>query len=278
VPARCGDENKPPEDNTICGIDRRPLLPITLIGSTLLGGICMFGVQLPLLRNISGGHWLWLSALFMFLYVVTLVCMFYCALSDPGMLRPEVQASAGLPNGSLPKRAHKTWLYSLPIRRYDHYCKWLTNCIGLLNHREFVVLVVGLVTIGVAGAAVDVFLAFTDLFWGTWLEWLAEVLILAHLAYSIGMLTLAGPVLGLHIGFISRNELAQEWKNDMFYVVRTPEGDVLSVGELSDEEFNKNFDNFLYDRSRNEFDQGIEKNCMDFWCTPRWTADQLGDF
>ena len=25
-----------------------------------------------------------------------------------------------------------------PIRRYDHYCRWLTNAVGLLNHREFV--------------------------------------------------------------------------------------------------------------------------------------------
>ncbi|CAE7257996.1 cdc48 [Symbiodinium natans] len=32
--------------------------------------------------------------------------------------------------GPNPRRAHKSWQYGRPIRRYDHYCKWLNNVIG----------------------------------------------------------------------------------------------------------------------------------------------------
>lgn len=45
-------------------------------------------------------------------------------------------------------------------QRYDHYCRWLTNVIGLLNHREFFVMLVGLIAIAVAGVGVDAMLMF----------------------------------------------------------------------------------------------------------------------
>merc|ERR1719409_1155399 len=94
--------------------------------------------------------------------------MVYCAMCDPGQLKREDQRNAYMTlqgaSGSaeipeelpLPRRCHKTWLYALPIRRYDHYCRWLTNCIGLMNHREFVVMCTGLVLIGSLGSIVDV--------------------------------------------------------------------------------------------------------------------------
>lgn len=275
LPDQCGEEAKPPQDTHTFCIDCRPALPVALLGSTVVGGVCFFLVQLPLIQEMSGSACWILVASFLVLYLVTTACLVYCAVSDPGTLGPEVLLEAQLEQGRLPPRTHKSWQYRQPIRRYDHYCKWLTNCIGLLNHREFVVMVTGLVVIGVAGAAVDMLLALTGLFWG---RWLAEIFIIAHLAYSLGIVTLAGPILGLHIGFISRNELAQEWKNDEFYVYRTPEGEVVQVHNLSDEEFSKRFDEFLYDRSLNHWDNGIERNCFDFWCTPRWAPDQLGDF
>merc|ERR1719395_339401 len=119
--------------------------------------------QRPLLRQLIGSSTA-LTLLIFMLYGVTLFTMAYCALCDPGQLqRQDQQARQQLlqegmsPKQELPmpKRAHKAWLYALPIRRYDHYCRWLTNVIGLLNHREFVVMCIGLVTIGTIGIAVD---------------------------------------------------------------------------------------------------------------------------
>merc|ERR1719517_412974 len=104
--------------------------------------------------------------------------MLYRALTNPGELQKDYSPPPGAalinaksssnecgtdteedgPDRSLPRRAHKCWQYDQPIRRYDHYCRWLTNVIGLLNHREFLVMVVGLVAIGVFGMALDTFL------------------------------------------------------------------------------------------------------------------------
>ena len=114
----------------------------------------------------------------------------------------------------VPRREHKSWQYSRPIRRYDHYCKWLQNVIGLLNHREFVVMVGGLLLIGVLGIMVDIWLAIL----------IAEkgffrfgVVVSLHLVYSVALLVIAGPIFKIHFGPIWRNEMAQKWKKKEHY-------------------------------------------------------------
>jgi len=115
------------------------------------------------------------------------------------------------------------------------------------------------------------------LFHGT--TWESVLAIFLHLLYSLVLCGLAGPILHLHVGFISRNELANEWKQHDYYVVRTDSGEVLPVGEISnDDDFNRNFDYFYYDPDKNPFDQGLENNCWAFWCTARWETGQLGEF
>merc|ERR1719510_1109335 len=93
-----------------------------------------------------------------------------------------------------------------------------------------------------------------------------------HLAYSVMLTALAAPILRLHIGFISRNELANEWKRNEFYVITSARtGKSVPVNDLSDDEFNERFDAFEYDKKRNVYDKNIPSNCWTFWCTPRWT-------
>merc|ERR1719410_315765 len=238
---------------------------------------------------------------FLALYIVTLLNMAYAALRQPGQLKyePHHEAYARLQEGSgcrltedtchgdgapeeqqdppLPKWCHKTWQYPLPIRRYDHYCRWLANCIGLLNHREFVIMLIGLVAIGVLGSLLDVFLVIatareTD-------HWRTSVFLVLHLAYSLILTSLVGPIFRLHVGFISRNELANEWKRHDYYVVTSRQtGKPIAVNELSDDEFNERFDAFEYDKTKNPFDRGTCSNCWAFWCTPRWSRGQLGEF
>lgn len=219
---------------------------------------------------------------FLMLYIVTLGCMAYCAMCDPGQLsrdhlrvaHPNIQDSEEAPPT---RRAHKTWLYKLPIRRYDHYCRWLTNCIGLLNHREFVVMCLGLVSIGGLGFMLDFLLLLEQVRAGARLS--MDMFLLLHLFYSACVVTLAGPILRLHLGFVSRDELAQEWKNNLFYVTLSAKsGKLVAVNDLSDNEFNETFDSFEYDPARNPFDRGLWMNLWNFWCIPRWTTGQLGDF
>jgi hypothetical protein len=285
-PEECGDEKRPPrEDNLVCGIDRRPLLPVLLASSTLTGALHMMVLQFPLLREFFDGAYI-IRAFFLVLYAVTLACMAYCALCDPGQLKETTKAAAALmmsdkdgaaEDHPLPKRAHKTWLYKLPIRRYDHYCRWLTNCVGLLSHREFVVMCIGLVSIGVFGGMLDIFLVLLTARQGT--AWVTGLFLMLHVTYSMMLTALAGPILRLHIGFICRNELANEWKRNDFYVVTSSKtGLPVPVNDLSDDEFNERFETFEYDKNRNIFDKGCVTNCFSFWCTPRWDPSQSGEF
>merc|ERR1719188_2905624 len=108
--------------------------------------------------------------------------MTYCSFSDPGQLQRDRGQGGRLGKLSarsdkqdpfademgMPKRAYKSWQYKRPVRRYDHYCRWLANCIGLLNHREFVAMLVGLVLIGGLGIVVDVLLTVAMVNRGFW--------------------------------------------------------------------------------------------------------------
>merc|ERR1719418_146633 len=111
--------------------------------------------------------------------------MAWCAFADPGQLRKDQQASI------TPKRAYKSWQYKRAIRRYDHYCRWLSNCIGLLNHREFLAMLCGLVAIGILGIILDVFLLITTA--REMDHWTTSLLLVLHLAYSLILTSLVGP-------------------------------------------------------------------------------------
>merc|ERR1719401_156304 len=127
----------------------------------------------------------------------------------------------------------------------------------------------GLVTIGALGCLLDLALVILTSHWGS--QWMVAFFLILHLTYSVIVVALASPILRLHIGFILRNELANEWKRNDFYVITSARtGKATPVNELDDEEFNDRFDTFEYDRSRNIFDKGPSANCWTFWCTPRW--------
>lgn len=286
----CGDENRAPL------IDKGPILPCLLASSTSAGAVCMIVLQVPLLKTLAGignglPNFLYVT------YVITMVCMAYAGLCDPGQLRrdhlqnmcpalEEGESRSGnmdkdeIDFGALPKRTHKTWLFRLPIRRYDHYCKWVRNCIGLLNHREFIIMCTGLMIISILGSVLDVLLLFYLLrAHMNSHQWVSFSITLLHFMYSVALLMLAAPILRLHVGFISRNELAAEWKRNIFYVVPGSRADeFIPVNDLSDDEFNEQFDSFIYDPSRNPYDQGCIQNCLLFWCIARCSQNQMGDF
>eukprot|EP00434_Breviolum_minutum_P002386 symbB.v1.2.002110.t1/scaffold114.1/size323002/16 len=243
-----GAEDKgPSQDYTYCGVDLKPVLPVALAVSTVIGGLCVLLVQIPMLARFTSLPQVWLSAPFGVVYGIVLGCMAYCAFSDPGQVKKTRNKKIGAVGGmdieeGMPRRAHKSWQYSRPIRRFDHYCKWLQNVIGLLNHREFVIMVGGLLLIGVLGIMVDIWLAILITEKGFY-EF--EIVVALHLGYSVALLAIDGPIFKIHFGLISRNETAQEWKKNEHYVANnTSIGDNVPVEDLEDDEYNELFDRF----------------------------------
>lgn len=215
----------------------------------------------------------WFTIVFSIIYSVPLAAFFYTGFVDAGQLDHSAWLAVKTPR---PKRAHKAWQYDRPIMRYDHYCRWVTNCIGLRNHREFFIMVTGFFFVAVAGAALDVILL---IHYVPMRGWVSISLLTMHLVYSLIFGYFVIPIYRIHVTFVSRNELAHEWKNDEFYIVRDElTGEPISVKELDSDTFNAKFDSFEYDPTLNQYDHGCAQNCCLFWCTSRHSADQKGDF
>lgn len=259
---------------------RRRLLPAALVGSTAGGAVCMATAHRAALTTVlGGGGALRIAGAFLLLDAVTLGCMAYAALVDPGQLNEE-QSQQQEP----PRRSHKTWQYERRVRRFDHYCRWLTNAIGLRNHREFLVMVVCLVANAVLGVAMDLALAPAYYCahgpgWHTapWYPSIQGALVV-HLVVQAILAYYAIPILRLHVGFVSRNELAQEWKEDTNYVVFDENGEPRDIDDLDEEEYDELYDDFVYVKERNVWDQGCMRNWMLFWCAPRCDPAELGEF
>jgi len=276
-PEECGDENRAPsrERDTYCGVDSRPLLPLGLIGSTIFSFIVVVRVHIPSLARSAGDEF-FPSLFFVPLYLVTILSMVYTALSDPGQLHHDQMPMQADGQRTPPRRSHKSWLYSYPIRRYDHYCRWVMNVIGLLNHRAFFIMCAGLQACVGIGSLVDIVLILEVFVRSSWRDlWV----LLAHLAYCCIVIGLLGPIFKLHVGFVSRNELAQEWtKNHNYVAFSAKRGGKIPVNDMNDDEFNDAFDFFEYDPKRNPWDKGTYNNCITFWFHSRDETRQMGEF
>ncbi|CAJ1357745.1 unnamed protein product [Effrenium voratum] len=133
----------------------------------------------------------------------------------------------------------------------------------------------GLATIAVLGGAVDAAL----LLWCL-TQFRLPFLVILHMGYSAIFAKYIIPIFTIHVGFVSRSELAKDYKNDEFWVlVDKDTGRSTPVKELEAEDYNEAFDQdlFTYDSTRNPWDKGWHSNCFTFWCTSR-SAEQLGEF
>ncbi|CAE7431867.1 unnamed protein product [Symbiodinium natans] len=263
-------ETEAPAANTTCWDNLDPrLLPVVLTVSLLCSAICWFFLQCPLLSENGMGPLHVLRAGAAMPFVLAFGLMAFASQVDPGMV-PE-----GYPDLAI-ERSYKSSQFPRRIRRYDHFCRWLLNGIGLYNHREFFLLLMVFTVMVTGSLIVDVYLL-AAFFRPE--HWVVECLLAAHLTYvavfAYGLL----PIVRLHVAFVSRNELANEWKDDLNYVVDDLEaGTSKWVGELDIEEFNDKFDTFRYDPTRNRWDKGWHMNCYLFWCVRRWDKHQMGEF
>mmetsp|Transcript_15920 Transcript_15920/g.41145 ORF Transcript_15920/g.41145 Transcript_15920/m.41145 type:complete len:378 (-) Transcript_15920:108-1241(-) len=261
----------------IFGMDARPFFPALLMLS-LLWSMCMIRLQSSVEEELFGAAWK-SNWLFFLVYAGTIGCMAFTALSNPGMMDKDMYRRWAAGEVQLPKRAHKHWLYKRPILRFHQYCRWITNAIGLANHRQYIMMLVGLVTISVMDVLIDFVLVLGHLFSGAIFS---ELVLILHLVYSGYFAWYTVPLLRQHAGFVARNELTQEYKRDDFYIVYDEEtGEAIWVNELDADEYNEGLDNnkFVYDCERNPWDKGWAHNCWVFWCMPRSSGPgALGEF
>merc|ERR1712023_309544 len=89
--------------------------------------------------SFLGGGSFW-NTMFFLLYLVTIASMVYVSLCDPGLMNDDLFRRVQSDETPIPQRAFKHWLYRRPILRFHQYCRWVTNCIGLRNHREYMIM------------------------------------------------------------------------------------------------------------------------------------------
>mmetsp|Transcript_18 Transcript_18/g.50 ORF Transcript_18/g.50 Transcript_18/m.50 type:complete len:358 (-) Transcript_18:47-1120(-) len=258
---------------TICGIDKRPFFPTVLIVS-LLWSMGMTWLQSLVVSDLFGGT-SGVNVFFLFVYTATIGTALHTSLSNPGLMPEEAFRKWQDGRTTLPKRAHKHWLYRRPVLRFHQYCRWVTNCVGLRNHRSYMLMLIGFVTISISDVLIDLLLVPVHLSRGAYGS---ELLCLVHLLYSAYFAWYATPLLRQHAAFVMRNELTQEWKRDDYYVVYDEHGNKTHVNDLDTEDYNRLFDEFQYDPSLNPYDKGWVHNCLVFWTTSRHDEEQAGDF
>merc|ERR1712232_260768 len=93
---------------------------------------------------------------FFMLYLLTFCAFLYVGLCDPGQVSHELADEIDAGIRPPPLRSHKSWQCPRHVMRYDHYCRWVTNCIGLYNHRTFLFMVVGMALVATLGLITDV--------------------------------------------------------------------------------------------------------------------------
>eukprot|EP00439_Symbiodinium_sp_Y106_P038288 s6716_g4.t1 len=147
----------------------------------------------------------------------------YCAFGDPGQLKKTRNVLLDADGIDL-EQVLAVWTKDQTLRsllpRPDRHDPALRLSCGLLNHREFVLMLVCLCLIGLFGVGLDGYLAVLLAQKGIPGQgmWEAEIAVVSHLAFSVILLAIEVPILRIHIGLVSRNELGQEWKNNVHYV------------------------------------------------------------
>ena len=188
--------------------------------------------------------------------------MLWVSRADPGQIT--------IADGEPPKHTHKSWLYPEPIRCYDLYCRWLQNVVSLMNHREFMAMLIGLTLscLGLQKARVQI---------------VTDVILVFHWIYSLVSLFFEGEIFIILVGLISRNETVettQEWKQNKHDVAReTSKGNNIHVESLPDsDDYNELLDNgeFVHSQRQTPLTKAARRTVSTSGVSHDGTAKQRG--
>ncbi|XP_054030372.1 palmitoyltransferase ZDHHC12 [Dryobates pubescens] len=203
---------------------------------------------------------------FVLLVLCSVLLYFRVSLMDPGFVKPEeVEAGKGeaqsvevpqVPSDiptrrcgycllQQPMRARHCQLCRHCVRRYDHHCPWLENCVGERNHPLFIVYLSVQLVVLLWGGQV----AWSGLYFEQSWEWLRHnALLLASFLLIVTFSTVVLLLLLSHLYLISCNTTSWEF---------------LSHHRIS-----------YLRRSglENPFDQGLVLNLWRFFCSCRLTT------
>ncbi|XP_024116002.1 probable palmitoyltransferase ZDHHC12 [Oryzias melastigma] len=218
------------------------------------------------LRKCEERGELLLPALFFLLVALSVLLYFTVSLKDPGFVLSDAQkdsqtwdeeSEAMIPRPLTPQlrrcgycllqqpmRAKHCKTCGRCVRRFDHHCPWMENCVGEWNHRWFVVyLLVQLLALLWALHIALSGLSPSD----TWQQWLwVNGFLLAALAVVGVFSVVVGLLLGCHLYLVSINSTTWEFMSHhrIQYLKNCREED-------------------------SPFDRGVFCNLWDFFCTCR---------
>merc|ERR1712096_9101 len=158
-------------------------------------------------------------------YVVGIASFLRVTLSDPGTLAEPYLSQWRAGEFALPNRAFKHWMYDAPVLRFHQHCRWTNNCVGLANHRSYILMMVAFTILALVDACIDgmhvgVKLVSFELASVSAKEASWDALIACHLCYCCYFGWYVVPLCKQHLGFASRNELTKDWQLDLYQVVK----------------------------------------------------------
>jgi ribosomal protein L40E len=131
------------------------------------------------------------------------------------------------------------------VLRFDHHCPWIMNCVGLHNHKAFMIFLLGTVAHALYEFVFDgLTLAVICNRWYSGVGHLPRettvLVLVAHTVYLVFILLPVGQLADYHLEVLMKNLTTNEDMND------------------------------TYERFGNPFERGgIRGNCWYFWCGPR---------
>ncbi|XP_038012467.1 palmitoyltransferase ZDHHC12 isoform X2 [Motacilla alba alba] len=176
--------------------------------------------------------------IFVLLVLCSILLYFKVSLMDPGFVKPEEEVKQ-------PMRAKHCQLCQHCVRRYDHHCPWLENCVGERNHPLFIVYLSVQLVVLLWGGHV----AWSGLYFEQSREWLQHNIFLLVSFLLIFIFTIVVLLLLVsHLYLISCNTTTWEF---------------MSHHRIS---------YLRHSELENPFDQGIILNLWRFFCSRHLTA------
>ncbi|XP_052525547.1 palmitoyltransferase ZDHHC12 isoform X2 [Tympanuchus pallidicinctus] len=177
-------------------------------------------------------------ALFVALLGCSVLLYFRVSLMDPGFVRADEEAEQ-------PMRAKHCQLCQHCVRRYDHHCPWIENCVGEKNHPLFIVYLSVQLVVLLWGGHV----AWSGLYFKQSWEWLRHNIFLLLSFLLIVIFTIVVLLLLIsHLYLISCNTTTWEF---------------MSYHRIS---------YLRHSELQNPFDQGVIRNLWRFFCSCHLTA------